>query len=144
MLLLLLGGGRDRDWCGRVSRAVQCTRRYRHVTELIAWKLVAFGELLIAATLAVLYVFTKLHAEAAERREKSAIDAMRDERTLRMDAEKREVDSLIASGRREREIHRMAFGMGSSERRRENINADVVSQLLCGERVMPPREEGEA
>lgn len=112
---------------------------------LLMWKLVAFGELLLAATLAVLYVFTKLHAEAAERREKSAIDAMRDERTLRMDAEKREVDSLIASGRREREIHRMAFGMGSSERRQNTRDNDIAERYRRGEVIVVRlREEGEA
>ncbi len=140
MLLLLFGGRRDRDWCGRVSRARQCARCGRRVTELLAWKLVAFGELLLAATLAVLYVFTKLHAEAAERRATSASDARRDERTARQDVEK----LLVAEGERNRVLQRWMFGMGTPERRRANINADVVSQLLRGDRILQPREEGEA
>ena len=110
------------------------------MTELLAWRLVAFGELLLAATLAVLYVFTKLHAEAAERREKSAIDAMRDERTARQDVEK----LLVEEGDRNRLLQRWMFGMGTPERRRANINADVVAQLMRGDRVLQPREEGEA
>lgn len=108
------------------------------------WKLIAFGELLVAAIMTVLYLFAQLRTEAAKRREKSAIDMARDERTLRMDAEKREVDSLIASGRRQRELSQLFFGMGSPERRRANSNADIVSQLMRGERVMPTRETGEA